>query len=50
MKKEESKTNFDLSALSLEELLKVHENITSFLKFLEEKKVKTVEKGTKSNG
>ena len=36
---EENKTNFDLSNLSLQELIKVYENINSFLGFLEENKV-----------
>ena len=35
----ENKTNFDLSNLSLQELIKVYENINSFLSFLEENKV-----------
>lgn len=39
MKKEENKVNFDLSALSLNELIKVYEDIISFLQFLEEKKI-----------
>ena len=36
---EKNKTNFDLSNLSLEELIKVYENISSFLAFLEENKL-----------
>lgn len=39
MKKEENKVNFDMSALSLSELIKVYENINGFLQFLEEKKI-----------
>lgn len=36
---EENKTNFDISSLSLQELIKVYENINSFLSFLEESKI-----------
>ena len=44
MTKDENKVNFDMSTLSLEELIKVYEEITDFLKFLEEKKVIVEEK------
>ncbi len=44
MTKDENKVNFDMSTLSLEELIKVYEEITDFLKFLEEKKVVVEEK------
>lgn len=44
MKKEESKVNFDLSKLSLSELIKVYEDITNFLQFLDEKKIVEEEK------
>jgi len=37
--KTKSKTNFDLSNLSLQELIKVYESISSFLAFLEENKL-----------
>lgn len=39
MKKEENKVDFDLSALTLQELVKVYEEIGSFLQFLEESKI-----------
>lgn len=39
MSKEENKVNFDLSTLKLSELIKVYEDINSFLQFLEEKKI-----------
>lgn len=39
MKKEENKVNFDLSALSLSELIKVYEDIDNFLQLLSEKKI-----------
>lgn len=44
MKKEENKVNFDMSTLTLSELIKVYENITSFLEFLKEKKIIPVKK------
>mgnify|MGYP006988835097 CR=1 FL=1 len=36
---EENKTNFDISNLSLQELIKVYENINSFLGFLDESRI-----------
>ena len=39
MNKEETKVNFDLSTLSLNELIKVYENIVDFIQFLDEKKI-----------
>jgi hypothetical protein len=39
MSKEENKVNFDLSTLTLSELIKVYEDITSFVQFLDEKKI-----------
>lgn len=44
MKKEENKVNFDISTLSLSELIKVYEDITNFLQFLEDKKIVQEEK------
>jgi len=38
-KKEENKVNFDLSVLSLKELINTHEEIVEFIKFLEEKRI-----------
>ncbi len=39
MKKEENIVNFDLSTLSLSELIKLYEDITTFQEFLEEQKI-----------
>lgn len=44
MKKEENKVNFDLSTLSLSELIKVYESISGFLQFLDGKKIIQEEK------
>lgn len=44
MSKEENKVDFDLSTLSLEDLIKVYEEITGFLKTLEESKIVEEEK------
>ncbi len=46
MKKNEEKIGFDLSLLSLEELLDCYTNICDFLQFLEENKLETEEKET----
>ncbi len=40
MSKEGNKVNFDLSVLNLSELVKTYENVTDFLKYLDEKKIK----------
>lgn len=39
MKKENEKVNFDLSVLDLRELVKVYEDITDFIKTLDDKKI-----------
>lgn len=44
MTKEKSKIDFDLSTLTLEELIEVYENIEEFLVFLDESKLETEEK------
>ena len=44
MKLEEEKVDFDLSALSLQELVDVYKDITEFLQFLEENKIVSEEK------
>lgn len=44
MKKEDNKVDFDLSALTLEDLVKVYEEITEFLQFLSESKIIQEEK------
>jgi hypothetical protein len=49
MKKEENKVNFDISTLSLSELIKVYEDITNFLQFLEDKKIVQEEKVEEKN-
>ena len=46
-KKEENKVNFDLSTLTLEELVEVYENIKIFIDYLEESKIEIEEKGKK---
>ncbi|MDD8049657.1 MAG: hypothetical protein PHH04_08740 [Thomasclavelia sp.] len=49
MNKEETKINFDLSTLSLNELIKVYEDIVEFIQFLDEKKIVVEEKVEESN-
>lgn len=44
MKKENSKFNFDISVLSLNELIKLYEEITEFLQFLNDSKIVSEEK------
>lgn len=39
MKKDDNKVDFDLSTLSLQELIEVYEEITGFLQFLDENKI-----------
>lgn len=39
MNKEEKKVDFDLSVLTLNELVNLYENVTSFLSYLEEIKI-----------
>lgn len=39
MKNDENKVDFDLSALSLNELIQVYQDITDFLQFLDENKI-----------
>lgn len=43
--KEDNKVSFDMSTLSLSELVKVYENINNFLQFLEDKKIVPNETG-----
>lgn len=47
MKKEDS-IDFDMSKLSLDELIKVYEDINLFISYLEENKM--VEEGEENNG
>ena len=42
--KEENKVNFDLSTLTLEELVEVYDNIKIFIDYLEESKIEIEEK------
>lgn len=44
MKKEETKVDFDLSILKLEELIKVYESVDNFIKYLNDKKIIIEEK------
>jgi len=44
MTKENNKIDFDLSTLTLEELIEVYEKIDEFLLFLDESKLETEEK------
>ena len=45
MTKENNKIDFDLSTLSLEELIEVYEKIDNFISFLEDSKIEIEEKG-----
>lgn len=47
--KEENKMDFDLSTLSLEELIKVYENIDEFLQFLKDNKIEVEDKVDDTN-
>lgn len=44
MKREDSKFDFDLSVLSLEELITVYNDVDDFISFLESKKVEVEKK------
>ena len=46
MVKENSKIDFDLSTLTLEELIEVYEKIEEFIEFLDESKIEIEEKST----
>ncbi|MDD2504950.1 MAG: hypothetical protein PHF21_01605 [Bacilli bacterium] len=43
MKKEENKVDFDLSVLTLSELINLHEKVISFLQYLNENEIITEE-------
>lgn len=47
--KEENKVNFDLSTLTLEELVEVYEDINVFIDYLEESKLEIEEKDKEEN-
>lgn len=49
MKKNKEKVNFDLSCLTLKELIKTYDDISEFLKFLGEKKIVLDEKEKDKN-
>ncbi len=49
MNNEQTKLNFDMSKLSLKELIEVYEKITEFLEFLNEEKVIEEEKVAKKD-
>lgn len=44
MKREDNKFDFDLSALTLEELITVYSDVNDFISFLESKKVEIEKK------
>ena len=44
MKKEEKKVDFNLSLLKLDELIKVFDDVSNFIKFLNDKKIVIEEK------
>jgi len=44
MKKEEKKVDFNLSILKLDELVKVFEDVSNFIKYLNDKKIIIEEK------
>lgn len=46
---EDKKVNFDLSTLTLEELIEVYEDINVFLGYLEESKIEIEEKDKEEN-
>ena len=46
MVKENSKIDFDLSTLTLEELIEVYEKIDEFIEFLDESKIEIEVKGS----
>jgi len=43
MKKNEKKVEFDLSALSLRELIEVYQAVTEFLQYIDDSKIKLKE-------
>ncbi len=45
MEKEENKVNFDMSVLSLKELIEVYEEIDKFIKFISDKKIEYDKEG-----
>ncbi len=48
-KKEETKVDFDLSALTLEQLVEVYEDINVFIDYLNESKIEMEEKGSEED-
>ena len=49
MKKEEKKVDFNLSVLKLDELIKVFDDVSNFIKFLNDKKIVIEEKAKGSD-
>lgn len=47
--KDENKVDFDLSTLSLEELIKVYESVEEFIEFLNDNKIEIEEKSEDEN-
>ena len=47
--KDENKVDFDLSTLSLEELIKVYESVGEFIEFLNDNKIEIEEKSEDEN-
>lgn len=47
--KDENKVDFDLSTLSLEELIKVYESVDEFIEFLNDNKIEIEEKSEEEN-
>ena len=43
MKKEDKKQDFDLSVLTLSELINLHDRVSGFLQYLEDQKIDTEE-------
>lgn len=43
MKKEDNKVDFDLSVLTLSELINLHDKIEGFIKYLNEQEIETEE-------
>lgn len=50
MKQKGQKVNFDLSTMSLKELVKTYNSISEFIKFLDGNKIIREEKGKENDG
>ena len=49
MKSNEKTVDFDLSLLSLQELITVYQKVSEFLEYLEDKKIKEKEEGKEND-